>query len=114
MRNPRCGECGGNARLVPDGYGKKWLCKCGAWAKAHTATDEPLTGVAKTGLHQKRERLQKALERSGITTDVVRQRMGLKPWQFRVNEFTHAQCEQALEIAYEGRPVLAELDRLLS
>lgn len=115
MRDPLCDECGGNARLVPDGFGYKWKCVCGAWAKADPESKEPLSGLAKTGLHQKRDRLQETLEKSEMTSDELRLEMGLKPWAFRIERFTHKQCEDAFAILQKRTPEKKSfLERLLS
>lgn len=110
----RC-DCGAMCKRVPaarkfpkqPGSGMRdiWFCaSCNAYAELERETGKPLTGLGTPAVHQKRIRIQSRLVEKGMPAEGLRAAMGLKPWNFRVEFFTEAQCEAALKIIQQYKP----------
>lgn len=110
----RC-DCGAMCKRVPaakkfpkqPGSGMRdiWFCAaCNAYAELERETGKPLTGLGTPAVHQKRVRVESSRQKKGLSSDELRRAMRLKPWNFRVEFFTEAQCEEALKIIQQYKP----------
>lgn len=110
-----CPGCKGYAKRVPVGTKLPkqpgstmrdiwWCAGCRMYAELDRVTGKPTTGMGLPALHQKRLRVVASLKVKGMTTEGLRDAMGLKPWQFRPAFFTEAQCEEAIKIIQAYKP----------